>query len=92
VTPYDPSLSDGCSFAPDLSTAVYACCVLHDEAWHVLGSWLTFFTSNIALGTCIGATDWAVFALPYALATTLCGWPIWLWRSQKKQREQERCA
>ena len=84
MTPYDPSLSDGCTFAPDLSAAVTACCVAHDAVWAVAGSWLDFLASNFDLGACIAATEYALAALPYALATTLCGWPLWLWRKRHR--------
>lgn len=86
MPPYDPTLSDGCTMAPDLSPAVYACCLAHDAVWAVAGSWLAFLASNLDLGACIAATEWAIAAVPYALATTVCGWPIWWWRRRQARR------
>lgn len=88
ATIYDPSLSDGCTWpAPDLGTAVQACCLAHDAAYWAGGSIGDWIGSNIALAHCIAAVGYTGWALPFGLATTVGGWIFWHWKQRKMKNE-----
>lgn len=89
MTPYDPSLSDGCSGpVPDLGEAVRLCCLAHDTAYYYGGDVWAFLASNVSLGACVAATEHSLWAIPFTLATTLVGW-IWWRRAPRRPDARE---
>ena len=71
LPPWDPSLSDGCSWAPLLTAQpkARACCLVHDERYYYGGSRTDRYVADVRFRECLRAAGvswweaWTAFYL-----------------------------
>ena len=69
---WDESQSDGCTLWPDGDYR--GCCVVHDEAYALGGSWLDRLKANLALSKCVARAGGKTGRLPRRVASTAGHW------------------